>query len=180
MAAESALVRVWRGRLIFTGCAGLLIFGALLPLGFEPTFTPSPDLLFSLTLAIVLRRPEFVPFWLLAPIFLLADILLMRPPGLWTAIVLLAAEFTRAQEYRFRDLVFPFEWGFIAAVIFLALLANRILLFIALVPLPGFGAVMLHFIVTIMVYPLVVFFCYSILRIRKVTPDVAVRFGHRL
>ncbi len=180
MVVESVIARIWLGRLVFTGLAFLLMFVYLVPLGFVPAYFPGPDLLLCLTLAFVLRRPEFVPFWLLAGIFLLADFMLMRPPGLWAAIVLLTAEFTRAQEYRLRDLVFPFEWALIAAVIFLALLANRIFLFITLVPQPGFAAIMLHYLVTVLAYPFVVFFCYSILGIRKVTPDVAIRFGHRL
>ncbi len=178
--AETVIARIWLGRLIFASCAAIILFVGLVPLGFTPRFLPQPDLLLCLTLAFTLRRPDFVPVWLLATVFLLSDILLMRPPGLWTAIVILLVEFSRAQEYRFRELVFPFEWAYVSGAIFLALIANRLILSLTMVPQPGFGSIMLHFLLTALVYPFVVFFCYSLLRIHKVTPDEAIRYGHRL
>jgi len=174
------LLGKWMGRLTYFAIAMTILFVDLLPLSFTPSFMPTPDLLFVLTLAIALRRPEFVPDWLVALIFFLADILLMRPPGLWTVAALVATIFTSRQEYRFRDAAFLLEWGFVASVMFLAMLANRMALTIMLVDQPPFGTMMLHFLVTAAIYPLVVAFCYFILRIRKVTPDVAIRFGHRL
>jgi len=180
MAADSVFLGVWMGRVRFLAMAALVVFIALVPSDLGKHLVPAPDLLAGLTLAVVLRRPEFVPFWLLAVVFLLADILEMRPPGLWTAIILLTAEFTRAQEYRLRELAFVFEWAFVAAVMFLALLANRVILMLTLVPQAGFGAVMMHYLVTVLSYPLVVLLCYFVLHIRKVSPNLAIRFGHRL
>jgi rod shape-determining protein MreD len=180
MASEALSARVWLGRASFALIALLIIFVQLVPLGFDASNTPHPDLLTALGFVVLLRRPDFVPLWLLAPIWFLADILLMRPPGLWTAISLLAFEFTRTQEYRFREQLFALEWAYVAAVLFLAVLANRLLLLLTLSPVAGFGSVMVHYLVTILAYPLVVFFCYFLLRIRKVTPEEAIRFGHRL
>lgn len=180
MMGDTLIARILLGRMAFTACALVLMFVNLVPLGFVPNFTPRPDLLFCLSLVVALRRPEFAPFWLLAIVFLLSDFLTMRPPGLWTAVVLLTVEFIRTQEYRFRELAFPFEWAFVAAVILMALLINRVFLAMAMVPLAGISSIMLHFVVTVMAYPFVVFFCYFVLRIRKVSPDEAVRFGHRL
>ena len=177
---SSALATVWLGRSLYFVCASILLFSALIPLNFTPGVIPRPDLTLGLTIAVVLRRPEFAPFWLIAIVFFIDDILLERPLGLWTLIIILSCEFIRTQEYRFRDLVFPFEWAFVAGVMFLAILANRLVLTLAFVPLSGFGLVAFHYFVTVLVYPAVVAFCYFILRIRKVTPDQAVRFGHRL
>ncbi len=170
----------WMGRLTYFAVAMAILFFDLLPLSFTPRFTPAPDVLFGLTLAFLLRRPEFVPSWLIALVFLLSDILLMRPPGLWTAIMLMVASLTRGQEYRFRERAFVLEWGYVGGIIFLAMLARRMILFVALVPQIGAGMSMLHYLVTVAVYPLIVFFCYALLGIRKVTPEVAIRFGHRL
>lgn len=178
--ADTLLARVWLGRTIYTICALVILFVGLVPLGFTPQFLPQPDVLLCVTLAFILRRPDFVPVWLLALIFLLSDILLMRPLGLWTAVVILMVEVSRTQEYRFRELIFPFEWAYVAGAILLALIVNRIVLTLALVPQLGFGTIMLHFLFTVLIYPLVVAFCVLFLRIHKVTPDEAIRYGHRL
>jgi len=178
--AEPRGATEWLGRAVYLGCAVVLLFLALVPLRFTPGGIPRPDLTLCLTLAVVLRRPEFAPFWLIGLVFFIDDMLLDRPPGLRTAIVVLSCEYIRTQEYRFRDLVFPFEWAFVVLVMFLALLVNRILLTMAFVPVSGFGLAMLHFFVTVLAYPGTVLFCYAVLRIRKVTPEQAIRFGHRL
>jgi len=172
--------RIWVGQTAFALIAALIIFFGLVPLDFTPGGLPWPDLLLGLTYAILLRRPEFVPFWLIAMVFFAADMLMMRPPGLWTAIVLIATEFSRNQVPRLHELAFPFEWAFVAGVMFLAMLANRVLLAMTLLPVANFGATMLYYFITILVYPAVVFFCYFILRIRRVTPSEAIRYGHSL
>lgn len=180
MIGDALVARLWLGRLVVLGVAAAILFIALVPLGFTPRFLPRPDILLCLSFAVALRRPEFLPVWLLAAIFLLADILLLRPPGLWTAIVILAIEFARNQEYRFREAVFPFEWLFVAGIMFLAMLANRLVLTMVFLPVPGFGSEMLYFVVTALVYPIVVAFVSVVLRIRKISPDEAVLLGHRL
>lgn len=178
--AEPLSARLWIGRATFAGAALAILFIGLVPLQFTPRLIPPPDLLVAVTFAFALRRPDFIPVWLLAAIFLLADILTMRPPGLWTAIIILTVEFTRLQEYRFRELIFPFEWAYMGGVLFLALIANRLILSLTLTPVSGFGAVMLSFLSTLILYPLIVFICVYLLRIHKVTPDQAIRYGHRL
>jgi len=157
----------------------VLIFAELLPLGSGAERGPRPDLPAVLAFAVLLRRPGLAPVWLLAVLWLLGDMLLQRPPGLWAALLLLVFEFTRDREPRFRDLAFVLEWGFVALALLAATLANRLLLALSLSPLPDAGAVMLHYIVTVLAYPPVVLFCYFILRIHKPTPDEAFRYGHR-
>jgi rod shape-determining protein MreD len=178
--AETLLSRLLLGRLVYAGCVFVLLFISLVPLGFTPALVPGPDLLLGLTFAFVLRRPDYVPIWLLVGVFFLSDILLLRPPGLWTAIVILAVEFTRLQEYRFRELAFPFEWAFVGAVMFLCLIANRLVLSLMIVPQVGFSTTMLHFLTSFAAYPLVVGFCAFLLRLHKVTPQEAIKYGHRL
>ena len=44
-----------------------------------------------------MRRPDFLPVLLIGAVVLLEDLILLRPPGLWTALVILATEFVRAR-----------------------------------------------------------------------------------
>lgn len=178
--AKPTVPLIWIGRTVFLGCAALVVVGSLVPFNFDaPTVTP-PDLLFALTFAVVLRRPDFAPFWSLLLIFFLSDILQMRPLGLWTVIMLAACEFSRPQEYRFRELAFPFEWGFVTLIFLIALVVNRIVLSITFVPQVSWSTTMMHFAMTVLFYPAVVFVCHYGLRVRKITPDLAAKLGHRI
>ncbi|NOX39100.1 MAG: rod shape-determining protein MreD [Alphaproteobacteria bacterium] len=178
--ANALSAKIWFGQTAFALSAAAIMFVGLVPLDFTPGGVPWPDLMLGLTYAILLRRPEFVPIWLIAAVFFIADILMMRPPGLWTAIVLLSCEFSRNQISRLRELPFPFEWAFVAGTMFLAILANRLVLAITLLAVPNFGATMLYYFVTVLAYPAIVFFCYFVLRIRRITPNEAIRYGHSL
>lgn len=166
--------------MVFAATSALVLFLYLIPLRFSAGLVPRPDLLAGLALAFVLRRPEFVPAWMIALVFFLADMILLRPPGLWAAIMIGLCGFTRGQEYRLRELGFLFEWGLVGTGLFVAVLLNRLVLVLAAVPHPEFGQIMFHYFVTILTYPAVVFFCYFVLHIRKITPDQAIKFGHRL
>jgi rod shape-determining protein MreD len=48
---------------------------------------------------------------------LLADLLFLRPPGLWAAIVVLGHEFLRNREQGLRDMPFFVEWGLVASLL---------------------------------------------------------------
>ncbi|NCO16036.1 MAG: rod shape-determining protein MreD, partial [Alphaproteobacteria bacterium] len=88
---------IWRHRAIFVALALALFFLRLLPLGAEPGRWPGPDLMLCLILAWVQRRPDYLPAPLIALVVLTEDFLMLRPPGLWTAIVVLATEFLRGR-----------------------------------------------------------------------------------
>lgn len=178
--AERLEAQIWIARLSYIGCLFLLLFLSLVPVHFLPSRGADPDLAFCLTAAVVLRRPDVLSIWLVGAMFLFLDILGQRPPGLWAAIMVVTAEFMRLQEYRFRELGLGFEWLFVSGVLFLALLAERAVLAVTMVPLVGFGQVTINFLVTIAVYPLVIGFVAWVLRIRKLSPQDAVRLGHRL
>lgn len=175
--ADSVAMRIWLGRALFLASALMLIFFDLVPLGFEPRFVPLPDLLLCLVLAISLRRAEFAPVWLIAPVFLASDLIFMRPPGLWTGIVLISCAFLRQQEYRLREHFFLYEWLTVATTLIVAVLSERAILSLALVPVAEFGRVTLYVLTSVAAYPAVVLFCRYALGIRKVTPREAVMFG---
>jgi rod shape-determining protein MreD len=86
---------VWLWWAVFAGIFAVLIFGRMLPLGAQVGALPGPDLVMCLACAWVLRRPDYLPALLIAVIVLVEDMLLMRPPGLWAAIMLVGTEFLR-------------------------------------------------------------------------------------
>ena len=89
---------VWIYRAGFVAIAMGLLFLRLLPLDSVAGDWPGPDLMLCLMLAWVTQRPDHLPTGLIAVVVLAEDMILMRPPGLWTALVVLATEFLRARS----------------------------------------------------------------------------------
>lgn len=151
----------------------------LLPLGYAPGW-PMPDLLLALTLAWVLRRQAHLPAVLIALVFLVEDLFLMRPPGLWALMVLLGSEFLRRRESVVRELNLLFEWAMVAGVMLAMVLGNRILRGLVFTPndplLPALGGLVL----TILTYPLVVLVLQGVLRVRKPATGEVDELGRRL
>ena len=141
---------------LFVALMGLSLFMRLLPLNTTPQALPGPDLMLCLTLAWVLRRPDLLPALLIAAVFLLEDILLMRPPGLWAVIVLAGTEFLRARQPQMRDQSFLAEWTVVALVITAMFLLERAVLTVTLVPMPDLGPALIKMLGTLLIYPVVV------------------------
>lgn len=146
---------LWGYRVLFVGLAALVIFQHLLPLDPGPGRFPGPDVLLLIAVSWTVMRPNLIPVWLLAIVFLAADLLLMRPPGLWTALTILGCEFLRSRQIQLRNATFPTEWLFVAGVITAIFIANAVILSIFAVPQPSFGLTVLRVIFTILAYPLV-------------------------
>ena len=96
MAAKS----IWGYRATFVGLSALIFFFALLPFDAGDGNVPGPDLVIALVAAWVLRRPDYLPVWLLVIVLLLGDFVLMRPLGLWTLIVFCAAGSIMPKRHR--------------------------------------------------------------------------------
>ncbi|MDP4034293.1 MAG: rod shape-determining protein MreD [Pseudorhodobacter sp.] len=154
--AEALRGELWRHRGIFVAVVLVLFFVRLLPLGAPAGGWPAPDLMLCLILAWVQRRPDYLPALMIALVVLIEDFLLMRPPGLWAAIVVLAAEFLRARATLTRELGFAMEWLLIAVLMTAMLLAYRLVFAITFLPQPGFGFAMVQVLGSILSYPLVV------------------------
>ena len=164
----------------FVGLAALVLFVRALPLSAVPAVIPAPDLLLCLAIAWGLRRPDFIPVVVIVAVFLMEDILSMRPPGLWTLIVLFGTEFLRSRATLTRDLPFLLEWAMVGVVIATMTIVNRIALGIFFVPQTGLGPVLLQVVVTLIAYPLVVAVLHSLLGLRKAAPGQVDALGHRL
>lgn len=171
---------VWFYRAIFLGLAAALLFLKLLPLGSLAGDWPGPDLLLCLIFAWVVRRPDFLPALLIAAVVLLEDLLLMRPPGLWTALVLLATEFIRSRAALTRELAFVTEWLLVAGVMVALLIAYRLAFAVAFLPQPGFGFALLQTLWSVLCYPIVVAASRLAFDLRKPATGEVDAYGQRL
>lgn len=168
--AEGVFPAAWRGRALFLCLAAALMFLQLLPLSTGSGGLPGPDLLLCLALAWVLRRPDYVPPLLVAAVFLIEDMLVMRPPGLWAAITLVAVEMLRRRAQPVRDMPFVVEWGLVGGVLVAMTLAYRLALALAMAPQDGLGLTLVQLVMTFLFYPVVSFVTQFVFRVRKVAP----------
>lgn len=170
----------WIFRGLFLAVALFLLFVRLLPLGTAPGTLPGPDLLLCLILAWVIRRPDFLPMPLILVVILIEDLILMRPPGLWTAIVVIATEFLRSRVTLTRELNFLVEWMVISGVMLGMMLAYRLALGLAFVPQPAFGFAVVQLLWSVALYPLVVGLSRLVLDLRKPATGEVDSMGRRL
>ncbi len=178
--AEAITFQLWVGRTAYILLAVVVVFVRLLPLGASPGGLPVPDLLVCLTFAWVLRRPDHVPPLLVAAVFLICDLIFLRPPGLWALVMLAATEFLRAREGLARELPFPLEWAMVAAVLVVAVLAEALVLGIFMVPGLDVGVGLLHALATLAAYPVVVAALWLGLGLRRAAPGEVDRLGRPL
>lgn len=178
--AEGIITRAFRFRVLFVVLALCIMFLQLLPLDAGPGGLPGPDWLLLFGCAFALRRPDYIPLLLAATIYLLADVLFMRPLGLWAAICVLGLEFLRTREAGTRDLPFPAEWAMVTGLIVVMTLAYAAILAFFGVDQPALGLSLIQMIATVLAYPVVVLFCAKLLGIRKISPGEVDQYGHKL
>lgn len=171
--ADPITLRLWTARAVYLLAACVIVFVRLLPLDASPHGWPMPDVLLALTFAWVLRRPEQLPALLIVAVFLILDLIFLRPPGLWTAIVLVATEFLRSRNGPGHHLPFPVEWALIAVVLLAATLADNVILSIFMVPRTAIGVALLGSLGTLLIYPPVVATLRFGLGLRHVAPGEA-------
>lgn len=171
--------QLWTYRATFVFLVAAVTFAQLLPLSPGPGSMPGPDIILLIALSWIVMRPDFVPVLLLAAVFLLTDLLLMRPPGLWTALVVLAGEFLRSRQAQLRAASFIAEWALIAGVIVALTVVHALVLALFGVTQPSAGLTTLRLVFTILCYPLVVILAGRAFGLRKVRAGDQDRFGQR-
>jgi rod shape-determining protein MreD len=179
------MVEFWRSahwiyRALFVALALLILFLRLLPLAHSAGALPGPDLLLCLIMAWVVRRPDYLPLPLIVIVVLTEDLILMRPPGLWTALVVLATEFLRSRMALTRELNFVVEWLLVAGLMISMLLVYRIVFALALLPQPAFGFAVVQVLWSIVLYPVIVGLSRLVLDLRKPATGEVDSFGRRL
>ena len=178
--AETPSAQIWIARALFVALALGIMFIQLLPLNLEPGGWAPPDLLLAVTMVWVARRPDFAPFYVIFLIYLLADLLFQRPPGLWAGLVLILTEVLRARAQGIRNMPLMLEWGTIAVGLVAITLANRIVLAIVMVPQAPLGLTLIQMVMTIAVYPLVAVLAQVLFGVTRPAPGAVDRLGHRL
>jgi rod shape-determining protein MreD len=178
--AEPIRTARWGWQAAFLGFFVLLMGLRLWPAGAAGAAVPAPDLMLAVTAAWVLRRPDHLPVLLLAAVFLIEDLLLMRPPGLWAACAVLMAEFLRSRAALSRELPFPAEWFLVAVTITATVLLHRLALGISVTPAPPAGPALVQLAGTVLVYPAVVAVLHLGLGLRKPAAGEVDAIGRRL
>jgi rod shape-determining protein MreD len=171
---------LWWHRLLFLAVAALLIFCKLLPLNSLAGHLPGPDILLCMIFAWTVRRPDYLPVLMIAGVVLLEDLLLMRPPGLWTALVILGSEFVRSRMVVTRELSFGIEWLLVAGLMLALFVAYRMAFVLAFVPQPALGFALVQTLWSIMAYPVVVAVSRYGLDLHKPATGELDEYGRRL
>ncbi len=162
---------LWQYRLLFVFMSALVGFVHLLPLNPGPGQLPGPDIILLIAFTWTIVRPVYVPILLVAAVFLMADLLFMRPPGLWTALAILGCEFLRSRRILIRNAPFFIEWLLVAAVVCAMMLTNALILAIFGVAQPKIGVTVIHMLYTIICYPLVMILAGRAFGLRKPTGE---------
>ncbi len=167
-------------RLLFLALAAALLFLRLLPINTASDAWPGPDILLCLVFAWSLRRSDYLPFWLVALVIFLEDILLMRPPGLWAALVVAGAEFLHNRTALTRELNFGVEWILVSGVMAAQFLVNRLIFAFALLPQVPVSYTLIQLVATILFYPAVVGLSRLAFGLRKPAMGEVDAIGRRL
>ncbi len=178
--ADGWISSLWMHRLLFIAVAFVLIFVRLLPLNEAAGSLPGPDLLLCLIFAWTVRRPDYLPVLMIALVVLLEDMLLMRPPGLWTALVILASEFIRSRVALTRELSFGVEWLLVAGLMLALVVAQRLAYAVAFLPQPGLGFLLVQTGWSIVAYPVIVALSRYGLDLHKPAMGELDAYGRRL
>jgi len=155
-------------------------FLRIMPIDLSPGGLPGPDLLLALTMAWVLRRPSHLPALAIALVWLVEDLLLLRPPGLWALMVLVGTEFLRARHAVVREITFMLEWAMVAGVLAAMTLGYRVVLAIVMVPAEPLDLSLMKLGFTVASYPVVVLVLHFVLRIRKPATGEVDELGRKL
>ncbi len=154
--AERTLIqnRVLFG-LVYVGLMCLLLLVNIIPLEVWPRGIPGPDLMVAITFVWLLRRPGHLPTPLVAAVFFIADILLMRPPGLWAALMVVATEILKTGQTGVQERAFVTEWALVSGILFAATLTNAAVLALTFFEQARLDIAIIQAISTLLAYPLI-------------------------
>ena len=168
--SDAPVTRLWSMRISFAFVICAILFFQLLPLNMTPARWAGPDLLLAFACAWSVRRPEYVPAFALALLFLLADLLLQRPPGLWALLALIGCENLKSRARAVRDGTFVGEWLTVCLIIAGISIAYRLALMITLLDPPSFTLSFSQLLMTLVCYPLVAGITHTFMGVRKSAP----------
>jgi len=173
---DALLLRVWMFRAIYLCILVLIVFVHLLPVSALPNGWPGPDVILAVTVAWLMRRPEFLPVWLLAAVALILDLLFQRPPGLWAAIFVIASEGIRRRAVGSAELPFFAEWALFAGTLLAMTLVYNSVLWATQSDLVRVGLVGIAFAQTVLLYPAIVLVSH-VMGVRRAEPGSVEGMG---
>ncbi|MEM6307630.1 MAG: rod shape-determining protein MreD [Pseudomonadota bacterium] len=144
-----------RGKYLFVVL--IILFAQTLPLQPITEYPFVPDVLMAVTFAWVLRRPDAITPLLVCIAIFLADLVLHRPPGLWTFIILISVIFLQTRSPDMPHMIFAVEWVLVSVVMMACLIVYQVFLVITFVGHQPAVLMVGQAVSTIAVYPLVVF-----------------------
>lgn len=151
---EDSRYTVWKFRAAFLLIGMALIMLRLLPLQTVPRTWAGPDVMLCLVFAWSIRRPDYVPTFLIACVILLEDFLLQRPPGLHAALVVGFSFWLKAKAHGAEDHSWNVEITYITIATLGIFLATRLIYSIALLPLPALSLHFVQALSTLLFYPI--------------------------
>ncbi|MEM6477934.1 MAG: rod shape-determining protein MreD [Pseudomonadota bacterium] len=171
---------IWTMRGVYALLGLLILFIQLLPLETQTRSFVAPDFLLALTFVWVARRPDLAPTLACAALFLLADLLLQRPPGLWAGLALMATEALRSRADDLRDMLFSVEWA-IASAFIAALYVTYAAFWALLMPYEiTYWLLGLQMILTILSYPVLAGLSMALFGVAKAAPGQTDDKGRKL
>ncbi|MBT9384581.1 rod shape-determining protein MreD [Pseudooceanicola sp. CBS1P-1] len=179
-AIRASFARVWGLRLVYVALCLVIILFALLPLQTEPRLWVGPNLMLALTFAWALRRPELVPIPLVAVMFLLSDFLQMRPPGLLSALAVIATARLQGRARIMRERSILREWFSAGIAVLVVLFGYRVLLGVFFIDRPQLVVTLSEAVMTIAFLPVMVAFSSLFFGIRRAAVGEVDSLGHRL
>lgn len=178
--ADTPTVQILIGRLWFVLlCCGVM-FVYLLPLDTRPDTWPVPDFMLLIAVIWTARRPDYAPVTTIAAVFLLADLLFHRPPGLWTALVVILTEVLRRRSRQIRNMTLMLEWAFVAVGMVGVTLGYRFALAIVMMPQAPLSLTMIQMAMTVIIYPAIVGLAQVLFGVSRPAPGQTDSLGHRL
>lgn len=158
----------WMYRLGFLLIGIALIILRLLPLQTMPRTWAGPDVMMCLVFAWSVRRPDYVPTLFIAAMILLEDFMLQRPPGLHAALIVGACFWLKTKAYTSDERTMTGEILQITSAVLGVLLATRLILSIALLPLPSLSLHLAQSFSTIIFYPVMALISAYVLNVQPI------------
>ena len=113
-----------------------------------------PNLVYCLVCAWIVRSPQWAPAPVVAVVFFSLEVIYGLPPGLWTALMLVATELLRAGTPQLGRYTFVVEWAMVSLLFTLALLLYQLALLLTFAQAMTTGAMGRYLVATALCYPL--------------------------
>ena len=170
---QATPLQILGNRVLFLSLSVLGVLCLLVPVSLLPMGIIWPEFTFMAAMALVIRNPKYVPFWLIGFVFLISDFLLAQPLGLGAFIAVLACEYLRRNRSAFLEMLFFGEWVGIGIILLLTGILRRLLLAVTLAETVPWWAFGVQLGLSILGYPIIVAAISVTFRVSKAQETVS-------